>query len=130
MVALAQPLGISELFYLQGVKDRSAIPRHEVFAYHDLLKRGDGGRAFLQIMRGFELTEAKQRFLWEGLAERPYPAQIVWGGEDPALKRKHLITVGEVLAVPDPIVLPAKHFLQEEQAPAIAGAIGSIAERD
>jgi haloalkane dehalogenase len=117
----------SELFYLQGVKDRSATPRHEVYAYYDLLKREDGGRAFLRIMRGFELTEAKQRFLWDGLAERPYPAQVVWGAEDPALTEKHRLVVQEVLRVDDPILLPAKHFLQEDQAPALAGAIAALA---
>src|SRR5919106_5173336 len=34
----------SQLFYLQGVKDRSATPRAEVPAHYHLLKRGDGGR--------------------------------------------------------------------------------------
>ena len=29
----------SELFYLQGVADRAATPRHEVYAHYDLLKR-------------------------------------------------------------------------------------------
>jgi haloalkane dehalogenase len=57
-----------QLFYLQGIADRSAVPKEEVGAYYDLLKREDGGRAFLRIMRGFELTEEKQRFLWDGLA--------------------------------------------------------------
>ena len=54
----------------------------EIYAHHALLRRGDGGRAFLRIMRGFELTEAKERFFFEGLAERPYPAQVVWGEHD------------------------------------------------
>src|SRR5215218_1345544 len=35
----------SQLFYRQGVKDRSATPRPEVYAYYDLLKREDGGSA-------------------------------------------------------------------------------------
>ena len=56
------------------------MPRTEVYAHHALLRRGDGGRAFLRIMRGFELTEAKERFFFEGLGERGYPAQVVWGG--------------------------------------------------
>jgi haloalkane dehalogenase len=120
---------MSELFYLQGIRDRAATPRQELFAYYELLKREDGGRAFLRIMRGFELTEAKQRFLWEGLAERSYPAQVIWGAQDPALPLKQMRTVSEVLGVDDPRELPAKHFLQEDQAPALAGAIGAIARR-
>jgi haloalkane dehalogenase len=121
----------SELFYLQGVKDRAAVPRPEVYAYYDLLKRDDGGRAFLRIMRGFELTEAKQRMLWEGLApeSRGFPAQVVWGLEDPALGEDRRLAVQRVLGVDDPILLPAKHFLQEDQAPALARAIAALARR-
>src|ERR687897_1414808 len=119
----------SELFYLQGVKDRAAVPRPEVYAYYDLLKRDDGGRAFLRIMRGFELTEAKQRMLWEGLApeSREFPAQVVWGAEDPALGEDRRLAVQRVLGVDDAILLPAKHFLQEDQAPALAGAVAALA---
>src|SRR5919201_1674689 len=75
----------SLLFYHYGIANRSAVPRYESFAYTDLLLRADGGRAFVSIVRGFELTEEKQRFLWEGLAERPYPARVVWGERDPVL---------------------------------------------
>jgi haloalkane dehalogenase len=121
----------SELFYLQGVRDRSATPRAEVYAYYQLLKRADGGRAFLRIMRGFELTEEKQRLLWDGLApdRRSFPAQIVWGAEDPALGEKRRLAVQRVLGIEDPILLPAKHFLQEDQAAAIAAAIVALAKR-
>jgi len=121
----------SELFYLQGVKDRTATPRPEAYAYYELLKREDGGRAFLRIMRGFELTEEKQRLLWDGLApeRRAFPAQVVWGTGDPALGEKRRLAVQRALGIDDPILLPAKHFLQEDQAPAIAGAIAAIAKR-
>jgi haloalkane dehalogenase len=117
----------AQLFYLQGVVDRSAVPRSEVYAYYDLLTRTDGGRAFLRIMRGFELTEAKQRFLWDGLAERRYPTQIVWGERDPALGLEQLRVAQRVLDIGDPILLPAKHFLQEDQATAVAHAIVDLA---
>jgi haloalkane dehalogenase len=117
----------SELFYLHGVADRRAVPRHEIYAHYELLKRADGGRAFLRIMRGFELTEEKQRFLWEGLAERPYPARIVWGERDPALGLDQMRVVQRVLRVDDPILLPAKHFLQEDQPTAVAQSIADLA---
>jgi haloalkane dehalogenase len=119
--------GFSEIFYLQGVADRSAVPRHEVYAHHELLKRMDGGRAFLRIMRSFELTEEKQRFLWEGMANRRYPARIVWGERDPALGLDQLQVVQRVLGIDDPILLPAKHFLQEDQATAVAHSIVDLA---
>lgn len=118
---------MSELLYRQGVADRSAVPRHEIFAYFDLLKLRDGGRAFLRIMRGFELTEAKQRFLWDGLAKRSYPVRIVWGERDPILDLEQLKIVRRVLHAGDPILLPAKHFLQEDQALAVAQVIADLA---
>jgi haloalkane dehalogenase len=121
------PLLFSELFYRQGIANRAAISRDEVYAYRALLVQRDGGHAFLRIMRGFELTPEKQSLLWDGLAKRPYPARIVWGERDPALGLKHLRIVQEVLRVEDPIRLPAKHFLTEDQAPAIAYAIADLA---
>ena len=119
--------GMAELIYLQGIGDRSAVPRAEVHAYRELLKREDGGHAFLKIMRGFELTREKQDLLWSGLARRPYPAQVVWGVDDPALGETYRLIVQEVLRVDDPILVRAKHFLQEDQAPAVAGAMAAIA---
>ncbi len=95
----------------------------EVYAYYALLHRLDGGRAFLRIMRGFELTEEKQRFLSDGLTDRPYPTRIIWGERDPALGIDQLLIAQRVLGVDDPVLLPAKHFLQEDQAPALAYAI-------
>ncbi len=82
-------------------------------------------------MRGFELTEEKQRLLWDGLApeRRAFPAQIVWGARDPALGEERRLAAQRALGIDDPILLPAKHFLQEDQAPAVAGAIVTLAKR-
>jgi pimeloyl-ACP methyl ester carboxylesterase len=126
-LASLRPFPMSQLLYLQAIDNRAATPRREVYAYYYLLKRVDRGRAFLRIMRGFELTDEKQRILWEGLAERPYPARIVWGERDPALGLDQLRIAQEALEVPDPILLPAKHFLQEDQAIAVANAITDLA---
>lgn len=119
----------AQLFYLQGLKDRPATPREEAYAYYDLLKRDDGGRAFLRIMRGFELTPEKERFFRDGFEERRYPARVVWGADDPALGEKRRLAVQEILRSHDPILLPAKHFLQEDQAPAIARAVVELARQ-
>ena len=115
------------LFRLQGLGDRAAMSRAEIYAYQALLKRLDGGRAFLRIMRSFELTEAKRAFLWNGLAERRYPARIVWGEHDPVLGREQLAIAQRVLGIDDAVLLPAKHFLQEDQAPTIANVVGDVA---
>lgn len=118
-----------ELFYLQGIGDRAAVPRAEVGAYYDLIKREDGGAAFLRIMRGFELTAAKQEFLWSGLAARECPATVLWGRNDPALGMKHCRIACDVLDVEAPTLVAAKHFLQEDQAPAVAGAVAAMSTR-
>lgn len=121
------PAAFAWLFRLQGVADRRAISRAEIDVYHHLLRRGDGGRAFLRIMRGFELTEEKSDLLSRGLGRRSYPARIIWGERDRALGRDQLEIAKRVLGVDDPILLPAKHFLQEDQAPALAQAIADLA---
>ncbi len=116
-------IGFAALFRLQGVADRKAVSQAEIYAHHALLLRLDRGRAFLRIMRGFELTAEKDRFLAEGLADRAFPVRIVWGERDPALGLDQLAEAQQVLGVDDPVLLPAKHFLQEDQAPALAYAI-------
>ena len=109
-----------------GIANRAAVSRAELYAHHALLRRGDGGRAFLEIMRGFELTAEKQRFFEEGLAERPYPTRIVWGEKDPALGLERMAAAQRILGAPDAHLLPAKHFLQEDHAPAIAEVVGDL----
>jgi pimeloyl-ACP methyl ester carboxylesterase len=126
-LALLQPWAGSQLLYLQGIADRKAVPRHELEAHIHLLKHGDRGRAFLRIARGSEFTAEKQRYLWQGLADRPWPARIVWGERDPALGLDQLRAAERVLAVDDAILLPAKHLLQEDHASAIANAVADLA---
>jgi pimeloyl-ACP methyl ester carboxylesterase len=111
------------LFRSQTLGDRRAMTTAEIYAYRELLLRGDRGRAFLKIMRGFELTEEKDRLLAEGLADRSYPTRIIWGRDDPALGLSHLERVKRVLGIDDALLLPAKHFLQEDQFVALADAI-------
>src|ERR687895_110503 len=50
------------LMRLQGVEDMRSISRDELDAYVDLLRMGDGGSAFLRVMRGFERTPEKRDF--------------------------------------------------------------------
>ena len=79
-------------------------------------------------MRGFERTVEKRR-LYEGvLRDGRYPVQIVWGANDPALK---LAVHGEIArratALEQINTVPAKHFLQEDQAPAVAQHVADLA---
>jgi pimeloyl-ACP methyl ester carboxylesterase len=112
------------LMRLQGIADTSAVTPAELNAYVDLLKQGDGGAAFLKIMRNLELTRAKRDLYVATLSRGPFPTQVIWGEKDPALG---IATLGEAArraaGVPEIIRLPGKHFLQEDQAPALADHI-------
>jgi haloalkane dehalogenase len=113
-------------FRRTGIAKPSMITTAEIYAHQALLRRGDGGRAFLRIMRGFELTEQKRRLLWDGLAGRTFPARIVWGEHDPVLNLEQLRIAQKVLRVDDPVLLPAKHFLQEDHPEAVGQAIADL----
>jgi pimeloyl-ACP methyl ester carboxylesterase len=118
------------LWNLQVIGDRSATPKEEVYAYVDLLKRGDGGKAFLKIVRGFERTREKRDLYVGALNGVPYPVQVVWGADDPALPLERQGEEARRAAGLDEIhALPAKHFLQEDQAPAIAERVAAVAAR-
>jgi len=125
-VATIRPPVARWLFYMQGIADRSATPAHEVDAHIALLHRDGGGRSFRQIVRGFELTPDKERFYVDGLREAGWPATILWGERDPALGEERRRVIEGALRTGSRL-LPAKHFLQEDQAPAVAEAIGELA---
>ena len=115
------------LFHLQGIKDHRAVPGAEIDAHLELLRRGDGGRSFLRIMRGFERTREK-RDLYASALRGPYPVQVVWGEDDPALKLSVQGEQARRAAGLDEIhTVPAKHFLPEDQAPAIAERVAALA---
>lgn len=114
------------IFRYVGLADRSAVSVPEIDAYFKLLKLGDGGRAFLRIMRGFELTPEKERFFFEGLASRSYPAQVIWGADDPALGAVRRRAVLNALGLDAATILPARHFLTEDQAAPVTAAIAKL----
>jgi haloalkane dehalogenase len=117
----------SEIFYWVGIANRAAVPRSDVYAHIALLRLRDRGRAFLKIMRGFELTEEKERFFHEGLGSRSYPARLVWGEGDRALGLDKFESCRRALGLEDAIMLPARHFLQEDHASEVGQAIADLA---
>jgi pimeloyl-ACP methyl ester carboxylesterase len=125
-VATTRPPIARWLFYMQGIGERSATPAYEVDAHLALLHRDGGGRSFRQIVRGFELTEEKERFYTTGLREAGWPATILWADRDPALGEDRRRALEDALGI-EANVVPAKHFLQEDRAPVVADAIASIA---
>jgi len=125
-VATIRPPVARWLFYLQGIADRSATPAHEVDAHIALVHHDHGGRTFRSIVRGFETSTEKERFYLDGLKQAGWPATILWGDRDPALGEDRRRPIERALGVESKL-LPAKHFLQEDQAPAVATAIAELA---
>ena len=125
-VTTTRPPAARWLFYLQGIGNRSATPAYEVDAHIALLHRDGGGRSFRQIVRGFELTDEKEHLYKEGLREVTWPATILWADRDPALGKDRRRVFENVLGV-DADVISAKHFLQEDQAPAVAATVAAVA---
>jgi pimeloyl-ACP methyl ester carboxylesterase len=116
------------LMRLQGIADMNATSKAELDSWVDVLKRADGGRAFLKIMRGFERTRAKRQLYAGALRDVPYPVQVVWGEKDPALKlERHGEDVRRIAGLDEIHTVPAKHFLQEDQAPAVAERVAALA---
>lgn len=114
------------LFRMQGVL--SAVPREEVRAYLHLLRLRDRGRAFLRIMRAFELTTDYEERIFAHLEQRKYPAQVAWGQYDPALT---MATKGEdvrmALKCEAIHVLEGKHYVPEDAPMEIARLVRTLA---
>ncbi|TFH20540.1 MAG: alpha/beta fold hydrolase [Acidimicrobiales bacterium] len=120
------------MMYRVGILDRSAVPEVEVDAYRDLALGPDDGAAYLQIMRGLHATrgETKNYRPLLHVDSAPYPVQIVWGAKDPILTmRRFGWRTLEATGLPSMSIVPARHFLQEDQAPAISALIASHAQR-
>jgi pimeloyl-ACP methyl ester carboxylesterase len=118
-----------ELLYRVGVWDRSALPMPEVLAWRDLALGSNEGASHLEIMR--RVRDGHDARRWAEVVDSrrtPYPVRIVWGGHDPALTiRRYGWKVLAATHLPSLTVLPARHFLQEDQAPQVATLIAEIA---
>ena len=117
------------LYHQAGVSRHRAVPTPEIDAHLLLLKRGDRGRSFLRVMRGFERTPEK-RELYTGALTGDYPVQVVWGERDPALK---MADQGEyarrTAGLAEIHTVPGKHFIPEDHAAAIAERVAEVASR-
>ena len=115
-----------------GVAHSDTIPKEEIYAYVDLLKREDGGKAFLKVMRNFDKSKTYAAQCRQAVQNVPYPVQAIWGMEDPGLRfERNGNEVAEIAQLPPERLhqLSASHLLQEEQFEAIAEIIASTAGR-
>ncbi len=121
------PPAFRVIMRMLGIHDMSAVTKEELAAWLVLLRGDDRGRAFLQIMRSFETTQAKQDTYAAAISNHDLPKQVIWGEHDPALS---IDTHGEAarrVAEVDVIHrLPGKHFLQEDNAGAIADLVAAF----
>jgi pimeloyl-ACP methyl ester carboxylesterase len=116
------------LFSQLGVNHADNLPKEEVYAYVDLLKRDDGGKAFLKIMRSFQKSEEFKRLCYQAVENVSYPIQAIWGADDPALDYERFgEEIKNAANLPTVHKLPSKHFLQEEKPEEIAQLVVQLA---
>ena len=116
------------LMKLQGIGDFSQVSKAEINTYLTLMKGDDRGRAFLKVSRSAQATPVKQELYRRVVGGRSYPVQIVWAAQDPAMPVGTYGEKARAAAGLDAIDhIPGKHFPQEDQAPAIAIRVASIA---
>jgi pimeloyl-ACP methyl ester carboxylesterase len=126
VASLRTPMIIA-LMRMQGMHDGPT--NEEIRAYGDLLTMNDGGRAFRQIMRGFERTAAYEEGILTALKNRTFPAQVIWGEQDPALKMgKYAPDICRVLGIENWHKVRGKHFLQEDSPAEIAQHISNLVQ--
>jgi pimeloyl-ACP methyl ester carboxylesterase len=125
-VALSRGPAIVALMRWKGVS--TPVPADELRAHSLLLHREDGGHAFLQIMRSFERTPEFEAALLGALAQRPYPAQVLWGVHDTALRADlHGEHVRAALGLDDIHRVDAKHFVPEDAPAVVAERVAALA---
>jgi len=113
-----------------GILDRSEVSDAEVDAYRALAMGNDRGAGYLRIMRGLgdqRMAPVDYRPVLD-VTRVPYPVQIIWGADDPILRLRWfgwraLAATG--LATLH--ALPARHFLHEDQAAAVADLVAGLA---
>ncbi len=118
----------TRMMYLMGVSDKSACTAAEAAVYVDLLKCTDRGAAFLQIMQRFETTRQKEALYIDTVKSLACPKQFIWGRDDTALPVQRYGRPSQAATGVNAFhLLPSKHFLQEDQAPAIANLVAAQA---
>ena len=115
-----------------GILDRSHISNAEIDAYRKLALGDDHGAAYLQIMAALgeqrEVPVDYRPILNTSTA--PYPVQIIWGADDPILRlRRFGYQALAATGLQSLHALPARHFLHEDQAAAIAELVTALVER-
>ena len=116
------------LFKSMGTVNHDRITKEEIYAYVDLLKREDGGKAFLKIMRNFDQSPEFRDLCLKAVQRTPYPVQAIWGSDDPGLTfRRYGFEIMEAAELEHLYTLKAGHLLQEERWEDISKRIVELA---
>jgi haloalkane dehalogenase len=120
--AMPPPAAVRTIFRIVGVADKESLSDDEIDAYRELVLRRDGGAAHLRIMANLRRGHGDYRAVVDPRTT-PYPVQVVWGTKDPILPfKRHGWRARDAAHVPAICAVPAKHYLQEEPAPASRSA--------
>jgi pimeloyl-ACP methyl ester carboxylesterase len=126
-LAMLTPATFPLMMKTAGVVNNDVISHAEMGAYIHLLKRTDGGKAFLKIMRSFEQTKEFTLRCYSAFRNRAYPVQLIWGEKDPFLPFEQYGKQFEEARPGIPVTkVKSKHFLQEEEYELIAAKVKEI----
>jgi len=115
-----------------GVADTTALSEAELDAWRVLALGADEGAGYLRIMRSLRpRSGSRQGFASVVDARRaPYPISVMWGAWDPVLSlRRQGMPLLRATGLPSMSVVPGKHYLQEDNAPAVADLVAATAVR-
>lgn len=126
-LAMLTPLTFPLMMKTAGVVNSGVITHDEMAAYIHLLKRDDGGKAFLKIMRNFEQTKELTEACYSAWTNPAYPVQLIWGDKDPFLTYEEKGKEFENARPDVPVTkVESKHFLQEEAYETIAEKVKEL----
>ena len=114
-----------------GVADRSSLSNAEMDAWRILALGPDRGAGYLRIMRNLRPGEGHEGF--DDIVDTrrvPYPVSVMWGARDPILTlRRQGLGLLRATGMTSMTVVPGKHYLQEDNAPAVAALVAATAAR-
>jgi len=126
-LAMLTPFTFPLMMKTAGVVNDDVISKEEMDAYIHLLKREDGGKAFLKIMRSFEQTKEFTEACFQAWKNPAYPVQLIWGDKDPFLTWEEKGREFEEARPGVPVTkVESKHFLQEEAYDTIAAKVKEL----
>ena len=114
-----------------GVADMTSLSDAELDAWRVLALGPDGGAGYLQIMRNLRPSHEAEGFAAVVDSRRTtYPVSVMWGALDPILSlRRQGMALLRATGLSSMSVVPGKHYLQEDNAPAVAELVAATAAR-